>query len=148
MCLLLISSVWKKKLICILAKSSGRYRQESSKEVMKNLEIRQREPGLGWWQEKWKSWARSKDWVFERSLPQSSSHRRVFFHCLEKNQSVFHPWVSVESLSPPPTLFTPFPTLWSLSFFLPLPNPSGPSSIPTSSWILPHGFILLLLPPL
>lgn len=69
---------------------------------------------LGWWEKKWQSWVRSKVWVFERSLLQSISCSKFFpLPGGKKKQSVFLPQTSAESLSPPPTLFTPLPSVKS-----------------------------------
>lgn len=74
-----LSTVFEKKFNMLswvrVWKDTGK---KTSKEAKKNLEIRGRGPGLGWWRGKWWSWARSKDWVFEMSLPQSTSHPWVF----------------------------------------------------------------------
>lgn len=69
--------------------------------------------------------------------------RGEFFHCLEKNQSVFHPHVSAESSTTTHFVHTlPYPVKLFLLFSP--SNPAGLHSIPTSSGPLPGGSIPLL----
>lgn len=100
-----------------------------------------------WLLRKMLSQVRSGNWALGRSPHQGLLNVSEFPYCPEKSWSVSHPWNASESLSPPPTLFSPFPALKSPSFFLPLPSPSESNSIPASSETLPGESVPFLHPP-